>query len=342
MKVRMESRFVRSASLGGYVELVRSLGHDPHRLLRQVGLSAKLLDNPENRIAVDAVRELLEITAQTTATEDLALRLAEARHLADLGPISLILQEEATPRMALNTLCRYLRLLNSSMVMHVEDAGPNVIVQEELLPGRHIAVRQSVELAIGVMHRILNKLIGPEWKPVQVCFTHRAPSDASIHKKFFGIAATFGAGFNGIVCAARDLNKTREAAPSAMSRFASNYLERELQRRRLGPVENCRNLILALLPGGRCTATQVARHLQLDRRTLHRHLSKEGVSFAVVLNQVRNEVVLRHLHESDLSLTEIAGLLGFASPSGLSHWFRSEFGTSITDWRRNQLPNRVH
>lgn len=342
MKRRMESRFVRSASLGGYVELVRSLGHDPHRLLRQAGLSAQLLDNPENRISVDAVRELLEMTAQTTATEDLALRLADTRHLADLGPISLILQDEATPRMALNTLCRYLQLLNSSMVMHVEDAGLNVIVQEELLPGRYIAVRQSVELAIGVMYRILSELIGTGWTPVQVCFTHRAPSDPSNHKKFFGIAVTFGAGFNGIVCAARDLNKRREAIPSAMSRFASNYLERELQRRSLGPVETCRNLILALLPGGRCTAKQLARHLQLDRRTLHRHLSNEGVSFAVVLDQVRREIVLRHLQESDLSLTEISGLLGFSSPSGLSHWFRSEFGTSITDWRRTQKPMRLH
>ncbi|MBN9323926.1 MAG: AraC family transcriptional regulator, partial [Delftia acidovorans] len=50
---------IRSASLHGYADLVKSLGHDPAVLVRAAGLSARLLDDPETLIPIHAVRELL-------------------------------------------------------------------------------------------------------------------------------------------------------------------------------------------------------------------------------------------------------------------------------------------
>lgn len=90
-------QLIRSASLTGYVTLVRELGHDPHPLLRGVGLSARLLDNPETLIPSYAVRELLERTARITGAENFALRLAAQRTFSNLGPISLVLKDEPTP-----------------------------------------------------------------------------------------------------------------------------------------------------------------------------------------------------------------------------------------------------
>ncbi|MGH2396970.1 MAG: AraC family transcriptional regulator ligand-binding domain-containing protein, partial [bacterium] len=72
--------------MNGYVELVKSLGRDPYAFMRTVGLQAKFLEDPETLIPRDAARELLEITARATQTEDLALRLAAHRKLSTLGP----------------------------------------------------------------------------------------------------------------------------------------------------------------------------------------------------------------------------------------------------------------
>jgi len=327
-------RLIRSASLNGYVELVQSMGHDPQAFLRGVGLSARLLENPETPIPGEAVRELLEVTARATGAEDFALQLAARRSFANLGPISLVLNEEATPRAALDTLCRYLKLLNASLITRIEDVGRNVIVREDLLPIRQLPMRQSMELAIGVMFRILRELIGPQWQPLQVCFTHRPPADAAAHRRFFGCAPLFNQEFNGLVCAAADLQVARAPGDPGAARFARNYLDAALRRRGDGLGESCRELVLVLLPGGRCTAQQVARHLQVDRRTLHRHLAADGLSFSALVNQVRTELVMRHLRDSDMPLGEVAGLLGFAAPSSFSHWFRASFGRSVTAWRK--------
>ncbi len=332
--MRHVGKLIRSASLNGYVELVESLGRDPYTFLREVGLSARLLDNPETLIPSSIVRELLEVTARATGAEDFALRLAARRTFSNLGPISLVLKEEPTPRKALDTLSRYLKLLSATLITRIEDAGQAVIIREELLPSPGLATRQAMELAVGVKFRILRELTGPQWRPQQVCFTHRAPADVSPYRAFFGRTPMFNQPFNGLVCTAADLQMPRTPDNPGAARFARDYLEAALQRRDEGIRESCRELILALLPGGRCTAEQVARHLHIDRRTLHRYLSAEGLTFSAVLNQLRSELVMRHLQESDLPVGEIAGLLGFTAHSSFSHWFRAAFGCSVSHWRK--------
>jgi AraC-like DNA-binding protein len=87
---------------------------------------------------------------------------------------------------------------------------------------------------------------------------------------------------------------------------------------------------------GDCRADKVARLLQRDRRTLHRHLAAADLSYGRLLDQVRIDLVRRHLSESDLPLGEIAGLLGFARASSFSHWFQSKFECSATRWSRER------
>lgn len=332
--MRQIARQIRSAALSGYVELVRSLGRDPHAFMRTVGLQAELLRDPETLISRDAARELLEITARATRTADFALRLAAQRKLSALGPISLVLREEPTPRAALDTLCRYLKLVNASLIIRVEDAGSVVVIREDLLPSPGLEMRQSVELAVGTMFRMLGELIGPQWRPIEVCFTHRPPSDPAAHRAFFGRNVKFNQEFNGLVCAAADLATPREHGDPVAAGFARRHLEAALAGQTESVQQACRQLVLALLPGGTCTAAEVARHLRVDRRTLHRRLGAEGLTFSALLEQVRKELVQRHLRESDMPMGEVAELLGFSGASSFGHWFQSAFGCNASQWRR--------
>jgi Arabinose-binding domain of AraC transcription regulator, N-term len=80
-------KLVRSASLTDYLEFARSVGLDPSRMLRSVGLSRRCLQNPDFKVPEDAVRELLEMSAASAGIDDFGLRLAEKRTLANLGPL---------------------------------------------------------------------------------------------------------------------------------------------------------------------------------------------------------------------------------------------------------------
>jgi len=102
-------------------------------MMAQAGLSLRCLDDPETPISVLAVRQLLETSAQAAGAEDLGLQLARTRRLANLGPISIVLREEPTARQALDTLGRYLRLLNASLLTHIEDHADVVVIREDVL-----------------------------------------------------------------------------------------------------------------------------------------------------------------------------------------------------------------
>ena len=324
---------IRSASLSGYVELATRLGLNPQAMMRKAGLSPRCLDDPETPISVAAVRELLETSAAAAQVEDFGLQLARGRRLANLGPLSIVLREEPTARQALDTMSRYLRLLNASLITRIEDHGDVVIIREEILALGATSVRQSMELALGVMYRILEELLGKDWKPRRVCFSHRPPHNVRSHHAMFGPNLEFNSSFNGIVCAARDLSARLPTAVSGMAPYARRFLDQALSSNRTHTLDSARQLIAVLLSGGRCTADQVAQHLGMDRRTLHRHLATDGQTFSTLMQAVRRELALRQISESDRTSAELAELLGFSSPSALAFWFRQQFNCTVSQWR---------
>jgi hypothetical protein len=95
------ANLIRAGNLTGYPELARSLGLDPQRLIRSVGLQRFDLSDADVMIPAAAMMELLERSAAAAGIEDFGLRLAAMRRLAHLGPVGLIVREEPTVRHAI-------------------------------------------------------------------------------------------------------------------------------------------------------------------------------------------------------------------------------------------------
>lgn len=323
---------VRSATLDGFAALCRELGLDAQALLRQAGLHPRSLLDPQTPLAAEAVQRLLEASAGASGTSDFGLRLAARRSFASLGPVSLLIKGQGSVGEALQTLLRYLRLLNPSLMASLVPRGPVVVLQEELA-GAGTQAAQSIELALGIMHTILRELLGPRWRPVAVHFQHAAPSSSAGHEAYFGCRVRFRAGFNGIALRPADLQAQPVGGDPGLARLAGQVLDGALAGAQ-GPASVVRQLVMALLPGGGCTAALVARHLGVDRRTLHRHLAAQGQSFSSLLQGLRCDWVERHLKQGQLPLADCATLLGFSSQSAFAYWFRCQFGCSVSQWRR--------
>src|SRR5262245_50931934 len=92
------TKLIRAASLNGYPELARSMGLNSTRLLRAVDLDPAAIGDPDSRIAVRALVQLLELSASTSNIEDFGLRLSELRDISNLGPVSLVARDEPVVR----------------------------------------------------------------------------------------------------------------------------------------------------------------------------------------------------------------------------------------------------
>jgi AraC-like DNA-binding protein len=316
---------IRSACLTHYADVARDVGLDPVRMLADCHLPQRCLRDPDLKVRIDAVRELLERSAERSGAEAFGLRMAETRRLSNMGPVGLLVREQPTLRLALEALVNHGRRLNEALFLTIDETGDVVVLREELIVGQGRPVRQATELAIGVAFRTLRTFLGPDWKPRRVCFAHDAPRDRSIHDRVFGRCVEFGHDFNGIVCARRDLEVPNPNADAELARYARQLVDTDLGRVAPNATTQVRDLVVTLLGTGRCTIELVAQHLGVDRRTVHRHLAGEGRTFSDIVDDVRRELAERYLEQPHRALSEVSSLLGFSAQSGFSRWYRSQF-----------------
>jgi AraC-like DNA-binding protein len=323
----------RSAVLNGYLEVARSAGLDPYRMMAECALPPGCLTDPEVKVPALAVAQLLEESARQSGREDFGLRLAERRTLANVGALALLVREQPTIRKALEALAGYMFLHNEALTLRLEEQDGLAILNLAINVGHPVPLRQGVELGVGFLHRSLQQLLRESWKPQAICFTHAAPPRTDAHRRFFRATVEFNQDFNGIVCASRDVEAAVPAADAAMARQVQRYLDTLAARRRTTMSASVRECITVMLPSGLCSADHVAQRLGVDRRTVHRHLAREGQTFSAILHAVRAELAARYIHNRDRPLAAVAELLGFSALSAFSRWFRGQFGCSVSAWR---------
>lgn len=326
-------RLIRSATLSNYVEVARSVGLDPYRMITEFHLPPASLTDTELKVSAAAVGRLLEQSAARSGRLDFGLRLADRRTVANLGALALLVREQPTVRKALDVLVGYMFLHSESLLLNMREQNGDVILSLAIEVERPVPIRQGIELGVGFLHRSLQQLFRERWKPQTICFTHAAPAKKDAYRKFFGTDVLFNQDFNGIICAARDIDVAAPAADAKMTRFVQQYLDSLAARRNTTMSATVRECIYTMLPSGLCSADSVAARLGVDRRTVHRHLAHEGKTFSSIMDAVRAELVTRYIENRDRPLASVAELLGFSALSAFSRWFRSEFGCSVSEWR---------
>lgn len=322
---------IRAATLTGFVGLARSVGLAPLRMLDAAGIPRAALRNPDLRISAAAVRDLLEGCSE--AAEDFALRMYDVRSPSDMGPVALVAREQPTVRAVLASLNRNLALHSDITRLHIDPAADGAeivrIVQTWPTPGPE---RQTIELAMGQLMRVLRLHLGRTWQPLGVSLAHGPPKVMDTHHRVFGPNVAFHQSFNGVVCAPAVLDQPNPGADPEMARQIELYIAGLRGAADGGLPEQVRGLVLARLARGGCTAELAAQLLGVDLRTFQRQLAASGAGFLDIVQSVRMGLVPQYL-EGDRSLAEVAELLGFSALSVFSRWHRTHYGQSASTHR---------
>jgi AraC-like DNA-binding protein len=92
-----------------------------------------------------------------------------------------------------------------------------------------------------------------------------------------------------------------------------------------------------LLPDGKAKAESVAKALALSERTLARRLADEGTTYGEVVDQLRQSLATQYLNDPEISLKQIAWLLGYGGETSFNHAFNRWTGRSPSA-DRNRRP----
>ncbi|MBS0339118.1 MAG: AraC family transcriptional regulator [Proteobacteria bacterium] len=329
----MTTFFIRAAAVNRYPEVARRHGLDPRRMLARAGIAHECLHDPELLIPYERAYQLLEDSVQASGVHSFGLEMGEANRLSTLGLLGLILREEATLRDALQTLIHYRKLHNESVMLRLDEAADDAILNMEFVDCA-VGIQQATEQGLAMLVRSLRSLM-PGWQPKWLGLMHGQLGASEVYQRVLAAPVHFNADFNGVVFAAQALDRPLQSGDPAMVRQAKLQLDQLLAARGAISIrDRARELIIVLLPLGRCSIDQVALHLGVHRSTLHRQLAAEGCGFGEILEQVRRRMAAQHIASSQHSLTQISEMLGFSSLPAFSRWHRQGFGETAQAHRK--------
>ena len=323
--------------LGSYAEQVAQEGPEAFALMEHVGIPASALADPDMLISWSAVGNLMEALAARLHKPCLGLEWASAPAdpFLNFGPLALLAQFPGTLGAWCSALRDYWRYHTNALRVELLEppSGEDVVLRfttdEMVPPSRH-----QIEFTIGGTCRMVRALADfADSDFTLVRFQHLEPPDKSCHARLFRCPVEFGAPHNEFVF--------RRALHDLKIHPPAGHLERYIAARS-GTVPgfdgSTRARVEATVPcfvGTRyCTLAHVAALFSMGPKKLQRALARQGTNFAEVVDQARERVARRLLVETDVPVTSIAGLLGYATTPPFTVAFRRWAGVSPREYRK--------
>jgi len=100
-------------------------------------------------------------------------------------------------------------------------------------------------------------------------------------------------------------------------------------------VDQTRTHVRLQMMHGEPNLDDVATKIGLSTWTLQRNLRKEGISFTSLVDNLRCEMATRYMQQNQLSISDMALLLGYSEVSAFSRAFRRWFNISPRQWRKS-------
>ncbi len=317
--------------------ILRERGINPAEALRSAGLDMALFDDPENMVSFAAIGRLMKLCVAQTQCPHFGLLIGRRSGLSTLGIIGHLSQQMPDVGSALRSLILHLQI-------HDRGAAPNLSVEPDVAVLSYLIYQQGVEgasqiydCAIAIVFNILRDLCGPAWRPTEVSFSHRQPSDTKPYRQFFQAPLRFDREQTALVFPAKWLDCTVAGA---------DPVRREQLEQQIAALENLdsrdlvsqlRSVLRTLLITHRSSLEQVAQLFSMHRRTLNRRLKAQNYTFHELVNEVRYEIARQLLEDTQMPMNQIAVTLDYSDASAFTRAFRRWSGTTPAAWRTRTL-----
>jgi AraC-like DNA-binding protein len=320
-----------------FARLLRSYPSVPPKMIARL----EAID-PDERIPVSVMLELLRGAVALTGDPDLGLKAAREVAIGDTGVLEHMASAAPDVRAAIELVGRFVPLINEALQFSLHVEGETAIVR---LDSRVALPRAAVDFQQGSFYVATLRRAPLGSMPVfDVLFTHARPARVEEYERTFAPGQLcFNQPFNGFAFDRRHLDLPLPAVDVTLHGVLREYAERVLADlpRSQGFTEKVRSIIVRDLAGGIANATRTAELLHLGRRTLTRKLRQEGTTFSELLDDVRRRAALEYVGRRDLPLAEIAFLLGFSEAAPFHRAFKRWNGQTPVEYRRAHRHRRA-
>ena len=317
---------------------LRQQGRNVERILEEAGLAQRTINREGGRIPWLAQSSLMEIAARELADDCYGLHLAAKVDVRDADVLAYLGLASRTLGDALANLARYVRVFTEMAGLDLSAGDDEVTVNLTATDPSYLHHRQQMEFAAAFLIRAYRYFTKREIAPLEVCFVHDRRDKLREFTRFFGCKVSYSQTHARIVLKAKDMAIPITTADYRLLKILRAHCEailKERGTREVGLVQKVERRIMDLLPKSAAKAKVVATDLGLSERTLTRQLAAAGTSFNEMLDRLRHQLALKYVTASDLHLSQVAFLLGYANQPAFSSAFRRWSGKSPSELRHH-------
>lgn len=335
------TEFQRSViSMRLMAELGMELGIAMPDILRHTGLSQSELLQPDRLVSRQQELQLIDnLVAQAAGQPALGIKAGQKYHFTAFGALGFAVVSSRNIRSAIDVGLQYFNLTFAFSRFVVSDTANEtqvLLVTDDDVP-QHLAAF-IVERDMAALITVARDLYDLQPMLLGIRLSQPCPEQAQIYSHFFRVLPEFAAANN---MAVFDRSKLEQPLPQAnelacMTAMAQCHQLLESRKVRCGLADKVRQHLVntsADMP----SMEEVAAGLCMTSRTLRRHLQAEGISFAVLRDEVRLSLADELLAASQLSIEQIATRLGYAESTSFINAFKRWRGVTPYVFRHQKI-----
>lgn len=311
-------------------------GFDSFAIFKEAGLDHTKLGNGQARYRLDEMTRLWTIAVRETGDPCFGAEVGKHWTPTTFHALGFAWLASNTLKDALQRFTRYTRIVNNSLTAKLETHGANIHLVMETSEDEskiHSAARDAGMTAVITMCRLL---CGNDFSPTEMHVSRDRPKCHKELEKFVGCQIEFNAEQNQSLF---DRISAEKHLPTGNSELVK--VNEDLAMKYLVKLDGASIMmqvkarLIEMMPRGHVSEEAIATQMNLSLRTLQRKLREENTSYSQIYKSIRQEMAGEYIQNPQMSMTEIAYLLGFSEQANFTRAFRRWYGTSPSAAREN-------
>ncbi len=333
----MQPTTVAAPFVRNMLEGAAERGFDIGRLLRDNGISPAILAQPGSRVTVEQLSRLhlalirlmgdeaFGLLGRTQRPGTFKLACYAAIHARNVGE-------------ALSLIAQFSNIAGTGLTHRIVDDHGTIRYELARRPGVQIR-HHGIEHLLVIQHRTLGWLADAPIPVLKVELDYAPPAYRDEYRYlFYGTPVDFSAAVCALTFSGQSMRLenvrdivalraflghapltllTQTTAPVRLSAQVRAWLDRSLLRRRSAP-----------------SLDEAADHFRRHPQALRRHLGREGTSYQQIKMESRRDLSIALLHDTTLSVADVAARLDYSEPRAFIRAFRGWTGMTPLAYRK--------
>lgn len=322
--------------LSSLFRLVEEHSINRTNLLEIADIDISVLNSPDNRLSLDEVHRLTEKAVVVTSDAYFGLHQGE-QFMGFSNILGYVMMNCDTLKSALLKLRRYQKICDEGTSITLIQKGNDAILNIAILDDMLQKDKHLTDYRLSGVYVYLKKLAGVSFGLTRVSFCHAPPEDISEYERIFNCPISFNQPFNALIFDYRYLDLSIPEHNVELLKTFEQHAKDIIESLDINDSYTNRagKIIAGILNENTLSIQIVAKKMAVSVRKLQLKLQQEKTTYSKLLNDIRKGLAVSYLKNRQISITEIAYLLGYSEVSVFYRAFKKWTDKTPIQYRDN-------